>query len=122
MGLLPKQAVVIVAVGIFCVGIAHAEIMTKVGGVRSLLISALTAPDGTASGTVEGREADYIHAKTGATDPVKAEVSTVKRFANEPGCGRLALKLAQPNMPTKDGTPPAEGVDIGAPKTGRAST
>ena len=61
MGLLPKQAVVIVAVGIFCVGIAHAEIMTKVGGVRSLLISALTAPDGTASGTVEGREGGRLY-------------------------------------------------------------
>jgi len=105
--------------------------------VKSLLISALNAPDGKASGVVEGKEVDYIHTKTGATDPVQGEVSTVKRFDNEPGCGRLALRLLQPNMPTKDGkredffmkyelnlctdgTPPVEGVDIGAPKIGEA--
>ena len=107
--------------------------------VKALLVSALNSPDGTASGTVEGREVDYIHEKTGATDPVQAEVSTVKLFVNEPGCGRLALKLTQPNMPTKDGktenffmkyelnickdgTQPTEGVDIGSPQMWRAGT
>lgn len=98
--------------------------------VKSILVAALSAPDGKASGIVEGKEVDYIHAQTGATDPVRAEVMTVHRFENEPNCGRLDLKLIQPNMPTnegkrveyflryelnicKDGTPPSEGVNIG---------
>ena len=98
--------------------------------VKSLLLSALNAPDGKARGTLEGQEVDYIHTKTGATDPVLGEVITVKRFEHEPGCARLNLKLIQPNMPTKsgqraeyflryelnlckDGTPPSEGVNMG---------
>jgi hypothetical protein len=119
---------------LLCSLILAANAANAAESVKSLLISALNAPDGKASGVVEGKEVDYIHAQTGATDPVQAEVSTVKIFANEPGCGRLALKLVQPNMPTKDGkredffmkyelnickdgTSPTEGTDIGPPGT-----
>ena len=97
--------------------------------VKALLMQALNAPDGSAKGVVEGKEADAIHAATGASDPVRAEVSTIKKFKQE-GCSRLAVRLIQPNTPTKEGgktdfalnyelnlcrngMPPSEGVDLG---------
>ena len=97
--------------------------------VKALLMQALNAPDGTVKGIVEGKEADAIHAATGASDPVRAEVSTIKKF-NQEGCSRLAVRLVQPNTPTKEGgktefalnyelnlcrngMPPSEGMDLG---------
>lgn len=97
--------------------------------VKALLMQALNAPDGAAKGVVEGKEADAIHAATGASDPVRAEVSTIKKF-NQEGCSRLAVRLVQPNTPTKEGgktdfalnyelnlcqngMPPSEGMDLG---------
>lgn len=97
--------------------------------VKALLMQALNAPDGAAKGVVEGKEADAIHAATGASDPVRAEVSTIKKF-NQEGCSRLAVRLVQPNTPTKEGgktdfalnyelnlcrngMPPSEGIDLG---------
>ncbi len=97
--------------------------------VKTLLMQALNAPDGTAKGIVEGKEANAIHTATGASDPVIAEVSTIKKF-NQEGCGRLAVRLIQPNTPTKEGgktdfalnyelnlcrngMPPSEGMDLG---------
>ena len=68
--------------------------------VKALLMQALDAPDGKAKGIVAGKEADAIHAATGASDPVRAEVSTIKKFKQE-GCSRLAVRLVQPNAPTK---------------------
>lgn len=96
---------------------------------KALLMQALNAPDGKAKGVIEGQEADKIHAVTGASDPVKAEVSTIRKFKQE-GCSRLKLRLIQPNAPTKDGkrvdfaldyelnlcrdgSPPSEGIDLG---------
>ncbi len=104
---------------------SHAESFN----VRALLMQALEAPDGQARGIIEGKEADAIHTATGASDPVRAEVSTLKWFKQE-GCSRLAVKLIQPNMPTKSGAktdfalnyelnlcqngmPPTEGMDLG---------
>jgi len=97
--------------------------------VKALLMQALDAPDGKAKGIVAGKEADAIHTATGASDPVRAEVSTIKKFSQE-GCSRLAVKLVQPNAPTKEGgrtdfalnyelnicrngMPPSEGMDLG---------
>lgn len=97
--------------------------------VKTLLMQALNAPDGAAKGIVECKEADAIHAATGASDPVRAEVSTIKKF-NQEGCSRLAVRLVQPNTPTKEGgktdfalnyelnlcrngMPPSEGMDLG---------
>jgi hypothetical protein len=97
--------------------------------VKALLMQALDAPDGEAKGVVAGKEADAIHAATGASDPVRAEVSTIKKF-NQEGCSRLAVRLVQPNTPTKEGgkadfalnyelnlcrngMPPSEGIDLG---------
>ncbi|WP_239287705.1 hypothetical protein [Candidatus Nitrotoga sp. 1052] len=91
-------------------------------------MQALNAPNGTAKGIIEDKEADAIHTATGASDPIRAEVSTIKKF-NQEGCSRLAVKLIQPNTPTKEGgktdfalnyelnlcrngTPPSEGMDL----------
>ena len=70
--------------------------------VKALLMQALNTPSGAAKGIVEGKEADAIHAATGAIDPVRAEVSTIKKFKQE-GCSRLAVRLIQPNTPSKEG-------------------
>ena len=97
--------------------------------VKALLMQALNAPNGSAKGIVKGKEADAIHTVTSASDPVRAEVSTIKKF-NQEGCSRLAVKLIQPNTPTKEGgktdfalnyelnlcrngMPPSEGMDLG---------
>lgn len=97
--------------------------------VKALLMQALNEPNGAAKGIIEGKEADAIHTATGAFDPVRAEVSTIKKF-NQEGCSRLAVKLIQPNTPTKEGgktdfalnyelnlcrngMPPSEGIDLG---------
>ncbi len=70
--------------------------------VKTLMLMALNSPDGASKGIVEGAVADKIHETTGAYDPVRAEVSTLKRYKEE-GCSRLAVKLIQPNTPTKEG-------------------
>ncbi|NCN89730.1 MAG: hypothetical protein GW936_09895 [Gallionella sp.] len=80
-------------------GVANAE---SYGSVKALMMSALNSPDGVASGIVEGKEADKIHETTGSSDPLRGEVSTVWRYKEE-GCSRLAVKLIQPNTPTKEG-------------------
>ena len=58
--------------------------------VKALLMQALNAPDGEAKGIVTGKEADAIHAATGASDPIRAEVSTIKKF-NQEGCSASQL-------------------------------
>lgn len=97
--------------------------------VKALLMQALNAPNGAAKGIIEGKEVDAIYAATGASDPARAEVSTIKKF-NQEGCSRLAVKLIQPNTPIKEGgktdfalnyelnlcrngMPPSEGIDLG---------
>ena len=97
--------------------------------VKALLMQALNAPNGATKGIVKGKEIDAIHAATGASDSVRGEVSTIKKF-NQEGCSRLAVKLIQPNTPTKEGgktdfalnyelnlcrngMPPSEGIDLG---------
>lgn len=70
--------------------------------VKALMLHALNSPDGNASGIVEGKVADKIHETTGSYDPVRCEVSTVRRYKEE-GCSRLSIKLIQPNTPTKEG-------------------
>lgn len=71
--------------------------------VKELMMKALNSPAGVARGIIEGKEADKIHETTGSYDPLRGEVSTLKRFKEE-GCSRLAVKLTQPNTPTQQGT------------------
>jgi hypothetical protein len=71
--------------------------------VKALMMRALNSPAGVARGIVEGKEADKIHETTGSYDPLRGEVTTIKRYKEE-GCSRLAVKLTQPNTPTRQGT------------------
>jgi hypothetical protein len=71
--------------------------------VKALMMKALNSPMGMANGIIEGKEADKIHETTGSYDPLRGEVTTLKRFKEE-GCSRLAVKLIQPNTPTQQGT------------------
>ncbi len=121
----PKHIIAIAVFSLFVTTASAAESYS----IKVLLMQALSAPDGKARGIVEGKEADAIHTATGASDPVRAEVSTLMRF-KQAGCSRLAVKLIQPNTPTKSGTktdfalnyelnlcqngmPPTEGMDLG---------
>ncbi len=76
---------------------------TETYSVKALMMRALNSPAGVARGIVEGKEADKIHETTGSFDPLRGEVSTLKRYKEE-GCSRLAVKLIQPNTPTQQGT------------------
>ena len=70
--------------------------------VKDLMLHALHSPDGVSSGIVEGEVANKIHETTGSYDPLRGEVSTIRRYKEE-GCSRLSVKLIQPNTPTKEG-------------------
>ena len=93
-----KKSILSVACLSMLAGTAHAST------IKELLMGALNSPDGTSKGIVDGKEAETVHLTTGATDPLKGEVTTIKHYKQE-GCSRLALKLIQPNTPTKEGTP-----------------
>lgn len=71
--------------------------------VKTLMMMALNSPSGIARGIIEGKEADKIHETTGSYDPLRGEVTTIKRYKEE-GCSRLAVKLTQPNTQTQQGT------------------
>lgn len=92
---------------IFCIAclsmLASTASATETYSVKALMMRALNSPAGVARGIVEGKEADKIHETTGSYDPLRGEVSTLKRYKEE-GCSRLAVKLIQPNTPTQQGT------------------
>lgn len=96
---------------------------------KALLIQAIDAPDGKASGEIVGPVAERFRQATGSSAPVLADVSTIKSFQQE-GCKRLQLRLRQGGVTGKDGkqgevvfsydlnlcrdgTPPTEGMDLG---------
>jgi len=79
---------------------AHAA--DRYTNIKPLLLQAIDAPDGRAEGEIVGPIADKFRETTGSNAPVVAEVTTIKRFQQE-GCSRLALRLTQNDVPTKDG-------------------
>lgn len=98
--------------------------------IKQLMLEAIDAPGGTASGVIVGPIAGKFGATTGSVAPIVAEVSTLKSFKQE-GCKRLNVRLKQGNVPTKDGrradfgvayglnlcrdgSPPTEGMDLDA--------
>jgi hypothetical protein len=95
---------------------------------KALLMQAIDAPDGKASGEIVGPVAERFRQATGSSAPVLADVSTIKSFQQE-GCKRLQLRLRQDGVTGKDGkqgevvfsydlnlcrdgTPPTEGMDL----------
>jgi hypothetical protein len=94
-----------VTAGLIIAGVALSLAANATDGVRVkvLLMEALSNTSGSASGIVEGQEADKIHEVTGSNEPTRCVVTTIKRF-KEAGCSRLSVKLIQPNTPTQQGT------------------
>ncbi len=91
--------------------------------VKQLLLMAIDAPDGKASGVLTDAIADRFHQATRSTLPVLVEVSTLKHFRQE-GCRRLNLRIRQEGAGKgqfgidyginlcRDGSPPMEGMDL----------
>lgn len=96
--------------------------------VKQLMVRAIDAAEGKASGFVLGQIADKFQRSTGSSARVKADVTTIKSFQQE-GCKRLNVRLTQSGVPTsdgrlvdfgidyglnmcRDGSPPTEGMDL----------
>lgn len=91
--------------------------------VKQLLLMAIDASDGKASGVLTDAVADKFRETTGSPLPVLVEVSTLKHFRQE-GCRRLSLSIRQEGAGKgefginyginlcRDGSPPTEGVDL----------
>ncbi len=91
--------------------------------VKQLLLMAIDAPDGKASGVLTDAIADRFRQASGSTLPVLVEVSTLKHFRQE-GCRRLNLRIRQEGAGKgqfdidyginlcRDGSPPTEGIDL----------
>lgn len=91
--------------------------------VKQLLLMAIDAPDGKATGVLNDPIADRFRQATGSTLPVLVEVSTLKHFRQE-GCRRLNLRIRQEGAGKgqfgieyginlcRDGSPPTEGMDL----------
>jgi hypothetical protein len=118
------------ACGVVFMSLTHLASAAEYSSIKRLLMEAIDAPTGSAQGVVVGPIAQQFRASTGSTAPVRAEVTTIKRFQQE-GCKRLNVRLIQANVmaangkPTefaidyglnlcRDGSPPTEGMDIGS--------
>jgi len=106
---------------------------------KQLLLMAIDAPDGKASGVLNDAVAVHFRETTGSPLPVLVEVSTLKHFRQD-GCRRVNLRIRQEGAGKgqfgieyginlcRDGSPPTEGLDLEqasqflAPKTEGQST
>lgn len=91
--------------------------------VKQLLLMAIDAPDGKASGVLTDAIADRFRQATDSSLPVLVEVSTLKHFRQE-GCRRLNLRIRQEGTGIgqfgidyginlcRYGSPPTEGIDL----------
>jgi hypothetical protein len=91
--------------------------------VKPLLLMAIDAPDGKASGVLTDTIANRFRQATGSNLPVLVEVSTLKHFRQD-GCRRLNLRIRQDGAGNgqfgidyginlcRDGSPPTEGMDL----------
>ncbi len=91
--------------------------------VKQLLLMAIDAPDGKASGVLTDAIADRFRQASGSTLPILVEVTTLKHFRQE-GCRRLNLRIRQEGTIKgqfgidyginlcRDGSPPTEGMDL----------
>jgi len=91
-----------VLVSVMAVALTATAVAAEYENPSRLLFEAIDAPDGTARGVLVGPIAEKFRETTGSNAPVVAEVTTIKRFQQE-GCRRLALRLTQNDVPTKDG-------------------
>ena len=80
--------------------------------VKQLMVRAIDAADGKASGFVLGQIAEKFQRTTGSSARVKAEVTTIKSFQQD-GCKRLNVRLTLSDVPTSDGKRAEFGIDYG---------
>ena len=73
---------------------AQAQDRTPVQDARSLLIAALDAPGGQASGVLVGEIAEAITRRFQGSSPIYIDVTTEKRYA-QAGCARLKVRFWQ---------------------------
>lgn len=100
------------SVAIACLSVTVATQAAEYTNIKPLLIQAIDAPGGAASGVIVGPIADKFKSTTGSSSPVRVEVTTLKSFKQE-GCRRLNVRMRQANVPTKDGKPIDFGMDYG---------
>ena len=93
-----KTAIVILALFALCPA-ARAE-----SSMKALLLQAIDAPDGKASGWIEGEEVTRLQNALQTRGRVQAEVTTVARY-KQAGCRRLAARFTIPGetFKSKDG-------------------
>ena len=80
--------------------------------IKQLLLAAIDASDGRASGYILGRIDEKFKGTTGSSAPILAEVSTIKSFKQE-GCKRLNVRLTQSGVATSEGRATDFGMDYG---------
>lgn len=76
---------------------ATADERLPVPDARPVLLAALHAPDGRASGLLGGELADAIGRRFGSSAAIHVDVSTVHRYA-QPGCSRLNVTFRQDDV------------------------
>lgn len=76
-----------------------------VGDVRTLMVSAIDAHDGTARGILTGIDARNITKMFQATGPILVDVTTVKRYS-QAGCSRLRVLFSQDGVHVDEKAPP----------------
>ena len=80
--------------------------------VKQLLLGAIDASDGRASGYILGQIAEKFKGTTGSSAPILVEVFTIKSFKQE-GCKRLNVRLTQSGVVTSEGRTADFGMDYG---------
>lgn len=112
---------------------AWASPLESYPSIQPLVMQALDAPDGRASGILDGPLSEKLRAQLRTTADLAVEVSTLQVFA-QAGCKRLAMRWRLPGvmvrLPSgertefemttalnmcKDGQPPAEASGTGQP-------
>ncbi len=95
-----------VALASLLVGMSPATIAQAVPDVpaqqiRTLMVAAIDAPSGRATGTLADPLAQALRARFNATGPVLVEVSTLKRY-RQAGCRRLNVRFRQDGVTLPD--------------------
>lgn len=72
------------------------------GSIKTLLLEAIDAKDGTSQGVLIGGISEKFSSTTGSMSPVKAHVTTEKVYKQE-GCKRLKVRISQENVKAQNG-------------------
>lgn len=73
------------------------------GSIKTLLLEAIDAKDGTSKGALTGGVSEKFSSATGSMSPVMAHVTTEKSFKQE-GCKRLNVRISQENVKSQNGS------------------